>query len=60
MSILNIDSASDRQKFPESLWKFLTYSFTWGYCFYLLILSGKYNYFFEPWALWDGNFLETI
>jgi hypothetical protein len=50
-----IDSKSDRDKFPESLWKVFAYSCLWGYCSYLLIFSGKYDYFFNPYGIWAGN-----
>jgi hypothetical protein len=55
VNYMNVDKKSDREKFPESFWKFFSYSFFWGYCCYLLILSGRYDYFTDPFTLWDGK-----
>lgn len=50
---LKIDKKADREKFPESFWKFIVYSGTWSYCCHLLYFSGKYNFFLEPDDIWD-------
>ena len=57
---LNIDKKSNREKFPESIWKSLVYSLFWSYCLYLLILCGKYDYFTRPFSIWDGKLLFKI
>lgn len=54
---LKFNEKSDADKFPESLWKFLTYTFLWSYTYYLLIYTKKYNYFTEPYDMWEGIFL---
>ena len=51
---LNIDNESDRSKLPESAWKFLAYCGLWTYCSYVLIFSGKYDYFTNPYDIWNG------
>lgn len=51
---LKFDLKSDRLKFPESLWKFVAYCFLWSYSYYVLILSGKYDYFEKPFHVWNG------
>jgi len=50
---LKIDSKSDRQKFPESFWKFLVYGILWGYCADLLVFSGKFDYFIQTEYIWE-------
>ena len=55
INYLKITSPSDREKFPESFWKFFAYSFFWGYCTYLLLLSGRHDYFTNTFAIWDGS-----
>jgi ceramide synthetase len=50
---LQLDLKSNNLKFRESAWKFFAYSVTWSYCSYLLIFSGKYDYFQRPWQLFD-------
>lgn len=57
IKFINIDNKSDRNKFPESLWKFVVYSILWTYCAYLLIYSGRYDYFTNPTSLWDGIYI---
>ena len=42
-------------KFPESAFKTIYYSCTWTYCLYLLIVSGKYDYFQKPDSIWKGE-----
>ena len=51
-----IDSKTDRLKFPESAWKFVAYSALWAYCSYLLVFSGKYDYFTNSYDIWDGKY----
>ncbi|CAF0754186.1 unnamed protein product [Didymodactylos carnosus] len=41
----------NKLKFPESAWKCLLYTITWSYCVYLL--TRRYNYFHEPYLIWD-------
>lgn len=53
VNYLKVTSKSDREKFPESFWKFIVYSFLWGYTCYLLIFDGRFNYFAEPENIWD-------
>ena len=48
-----MDEKSSREKFPESAWKFLFYTMTWTYVAYLLIFSGRYDYFTKPWLIWQ-------
>ena len=43
------------KKFPESAWKTLFYGATWTYSAYLLIYSGKYDYFYRPNHIWEGK-----
>jgi len=50
---LKVTDKSDRTKFPESFWKFLVYLVLWAYCCYLLVFSGKYDYFTNPELVWD-------
>lgn len=57
---LRLNKESDRPKFHESFWKFLVYSATWSACCYLLLLSGKYTYFTEPWTLWDDWAIDMV
>lgn len=52
---LNFDHKLDAEKFPESVWKCLVYSFMWSFLYYLLIASGKFNYFKEPSTVWDSK-----
>ena len=49
-----IDKESDRKKFPESCWKFTAYTVLWTYCSYLIVFSGKYDYFTKSYEIWDG------
>lgn len=50
---LNFNLISDAEKFPESLWKCIVYTFMWSYLFHLMIISKKYDYFFNPEKVWD-------
>lgn len=52
LAILKIDKKSDREKFPESLWKTIIYTCFWFYTCYLLTF--KYDYFKYPANLFDG------
>lgn len=52
-SYLNFTHKSDRNKFPESFWKFVAYSALWSYSAYLLIYCGRHTYFAEPEKIWD-------
>lgn len=52
-SWLKIESRSDREKFPESFWKFFAYCVLWSYCSYVLVFSGRHNYFSQPYDIWD-------
>lgn len=52
---LKLDNKSDRLKFPESAWKFVAYSVLWSFTFHTLIISGKYDYFSNPFDVWDGK-----
>ena len=38
---------------PESAWKFLAYGILWLYCSYLIVFSGRYDYFTKAYAIWD-------
>lgn len=40
------------KKFPESAWKILFYSFTWSLSVYVVLVSGRYNYFEDPCSVW--------
>lgn len=53
INYMKLDDKSSRAKFPESAWKFLIYGILWGYCCYLLIFSGKYDFFSKPWLIWE-------
>ena len=44
----------NKNKFPESAWKCLFYTCTWSFNVYLL--SYRYDYFKEPYLIWDGKF----
>ena len=57
---LKIDSKSDRQKFPESFWKFLVYGILWGYCADLLVFSGRFDYFIQTEYIWEGKQTSII
>jgi ceramide synthetase len=46
-------SKLNQKRYSESLWKGLFYTFTWFYCLYLL--KYRYNYFDEPYFIWDGK-----
>lgn len=50
---VNIDNIKEREKFPESAWKCIVYTFMWGYCAYLLIFSGRYDIWTNPWRVWN-------
>jgi ceramide synthetase len=41
----------NKKKFPESAWKCLFYTCTWTFNFYLL--NYRYNYFQQPYLIWD-------
>ncbi|CAF1002723.1 unnamed protein product [Adineta ricciae] len=41
----------NKNKFPESAWKCLFYTCTWSFNIYLL--SYRYDYFQEPYLIWD-------
>ena len=53
-------SALNASKFPESAFKTVYYTCTWTYCLYLLIVSGKYDYFQKPDSIWKGENLTSI
>ncbi|CAF0836893.1 unnamed protein product [Brachionus calyciflorus] len=53
VNYLKVDDKADREKFPESCWKFVVYSFLWGYTCYLLIFDGRFNYFTDQSNIWD-------
>uniref|UniRef100_A0A1I8G8D1 TLC domain-containing protein n=1 Tax=Macrostomum lignano TaxID=282301 RepID=A0A1I8G8D1_9PLAT len=38
----------NRAKWPESVWKFLIYTGLWGYSYYVVIYSGRHNFFQKP------------
>lgn len=50
---LQIDSKSDRVKFPESAWKFIIYSILWSYIANLLVFNAKFDYFIHPQEIWE-------
>ncbi|XP_022656630.1 ceramide synthase 1-like isoform X3 [Varroa jacobsoni] len=41
-------------KFPESGWKFMIHGGLWLYTFYILMLSGRHQFFHRPSTVWDG------
>ncbi|CAF1139737.1 unnamed protein product [Adineta ricciae] len=43
---------ANEKKFSESAWKFLFYTWAWCYCCYLV--KYRYNYFDEPYSVWDN------
>ncbi len=53
MNWLQIDSKSDRTKFPESAWKFIIYGLLWSYIANLLVFSAEFNYFIHPHEIWE-------
>ncbi|TPP66883.1 LAG1 longevity assurance 1 [Fasciola gigantica] len=46
--------AQDAIKTPECVWKGLTHAILWLVSFYVVVLSGRYNFFHEPCAVWNG------
>lgn len=50
---IKFENQNDALKFPESLWKATIYIFLWGFCCYLLIFSGRHDYFFNPTDIFD-------
>jgi hypothetical protein len=52
---LKLNSQSEKVKARESSWKILVFTFLWSYCCYLLIFSQKYDYFFNPYDIWNGK-----
>lgn len=59
VKILNFNKKSEATKFPESFWKFVIYSCLWAYTAWVLILSGRYNYFTKPETIWDGKSFDS-
>jgi sphingoid base N-stearoyltransferase len=58
---------SDKPKFPEAAWKFLVYSVTWSLTLYVVIFSGRHDFFQYPCRIWrfyafnyDTYFNQTI
>uniref|UniRef100_A0AC35U229 TLC domain-containing protein n=1 Tax=Rhabditophanes sp. KR3021 TaxID=114890 RepID=A0AC35U229_9BILA len=47
-------SPLNHKKFPESVWKLLYYSTTFGFSLYVHIFSNRYDYFYNPLSLWKG------
>ena len=45
-------------KLPESMWKLMFYGSAWLYAYYLLIASGKYDYFQKTLLIWKGEYLR--
>ncbi|PAA47465.1 hypothetical protein BOX15_Mlig024247g2 [Macrostomum lignano] len=59
---LQIQPAS-KLKWPESIWKFIAYSGLWLYSLYVVLLSGRYDFFHNPvdilrGIIFDENYLE--
>lgn len=46
-SLLNI-RVKNRDKWPESVWKFLVYTVLWSYSYHVVIHSGRHNFFQKP------------
>ncbi|XP_054707136.1 ceramide synthase 1-like [Uloborus diversus] len=49
---------TNQRKMPESAWKFVYYLCAWSYSFYIVILSGNYEFFQKPstvWSDWNLN-----
>jgi sphingoid base N-stearoyltransferase len=44
----------DSVKFPEAAWKFTVYVFTWSWTFYIVVLSGRHDFFHYPCRIWRG------
>lgn len=45
----------NQRKFPESSWKATYYGCMWSYVTYLLIFSGRYDFFHKPYLMWQGK-----
>ncbi|KAI0231543.1 Ceramide synthase 1 [Lamellibrachia satsuma] len=43
----------NQRKFPESSWKATYYGCMWSYVTYLLIFSGRYDFFHKPYLMWQ-------
>jgi len=50
---------SVRDKVPESVWKLFFYSIAWFWSCYVVLISGRYNYFHDPMSTWD-DFNENM
>ena len=48
-------TAGNRKKFPESAWKASYYSSMWFTLYYLLVYTQKYDYFYKPLDIWEGE-----
>lgn len=46
-------TGSNKKRFSESLWKCIFYTSTWSYCLYLI--KYRYDYFDQPYLIWDGK-----
>jgi ceramide synthetase len=55
IAYFKFNSKSDREKFPESLWKTVAYTCLWSYTAHILVFSGRYDYFTKPENIWDGK-----
>uniref|UniRef100_A0A1I8J2E8 GPI ethanolamine phosphate transferase 2 n=1 Tax=Macrostomum lignano TaxID=282301 RepID=A0A1I8J2E8_9PLAT len=61
---LQIQPAS-KLKWPESIWKFIAYSGLWLYSLYVVLLSGRYDFFHNPvdilrGIIFDGELLISL
>jgi len=45
---------SVRDKVPESVWKLIFYSIAWLWSCYVVLISGRYNYFHDPMSCWEN------
>ena len=47
------------EKFPESFWKLIVYTITWGWISYI-VFWGKEPYFFELRSQWESEFFVDM
>ena len=48
------------EKFPESVWRMSFYMCTWGYTYYALVFTKKYNYFHDPNSVWMSELIPSV
>lgn len=44
----------DSEKFPEAAWKFCVYICSWSFTVYIVVLSGRHDFFHYPCHIWRG------